>query len=139
MYNLWWCVWWCICKVKYTFCVKWALHLRGRGIIGVMKGNPGNPIQPDNTGKQYRTMKINHQAQMFATFYMSPTSDTFMNVRQSALRAGYSEQYANNITVQRPKWWIDLPQPRILLKPHPPIRLQRYAQDMPVQIHSVHE
>ena len=45
---------------------------------------------------------------MFANFYLSPESVSFMNVRQSALRAGYSELYANNITVQRPKWWIEL-------------------------------
>lgn len=45
---------------------------------------------------------------MFATFYLAPDSETFMNVRASALRAGYSETYANNITVQRPKWWIEL-------------------------------
>lgn len=73
-----------------------------------MKGNPGNPNPPKNTGKEYRTLKINAQAGVFATFYLSPTSDTFMNVRASAIRAGYSEQYASNITVQRPKWWIEL-------------------------------
>ncbi len=68
-----------------------------------------NPIlPPSNEGKEYRTLKINAQAQMFATFYLSPESDTFMNVRASAIRAGYSEQYANNITSQRPKWWIEL-------------------------------
>jgi hypothetical protein len=63
---------------------------------------------PDNTGKEYRTLKINHKAQMFSTFYLSPTSDTFCNVYQSALRAGYSDEYAQNITSQRPKWWIQL-------------------------------
>lgn len=31
-----------------------------------------------------------------------------MNVRQSALAAGYSDLYACNITVQRPKWWVEL-------------------------------
>lgn len=70
--------------------------------------NPNPPAPPNNTGKEYRTLKINQQAKVFATFYLSPASDTFMNVRQSALRAGYSERYANNITVQRPKWWIEL-------------------------------
>ena len=73
-----------------------------------MANNKGNQGRPNNTGKEYRTMKINPQANMFATFFMSPTSETFMNVRGSALRAGYSETYADNITVQRPKWWIEL-------------------------------
>lgn len=70
----------------------------------------GNPNPTDNTGKTYKTVKPNYKAQMFATFYMSPTSDTFMNVRQSAMRAGYTETYADNITVQNPKWWVELTQ-----------------------------
>jgi len=68
----------------------------------------GNPNPTDNTGKTYKTVKPNIKASMFATFYMSPTSETFMNVRQSALRAGYTETYADNITVQKPKWWVEL-------------------------------
>lgn len=74
-----------------------------------MANNTGNQIIPDNTGKEYRTLKQgNVKAEMFANFYLAPDSKSFMNVRQSALRAGYSELYANNITVQRPKWWIEL-------------------------------
>jgi len=70
--------------------------------------NP-NPVLPEsNTGKTYRSMKVNIKADMFANFYLSPVSPTFMNVRQSAMRAGYTEHYANNITVQRPKWWVEL-------------------------------
>lgn len=65
-------------------------------------------IIPDNNGKTYKTHKPNYKAQMFASFYLSPTSETFMNVRASAIRAGYSELYSNNITVQQPKWWLEL-------------------------------
>lgn len=68
----------------------------------------GNPNPTNNTGKTYNTVKPNLKAQMFATFYMSPTSTTFMNVRASAMRAGYTETYASNITVQKPKWWLEL-------------------------------
>jgi hypothetical protein len=78
-----------------------------------VKGNNrmgGNPNPTNNTGKTYKTVKPNFKAQMFATFYLSPTSDTFMNIRQSAMRAGYTETYADNITVQKPKWWIELTQ-----------------------------
>lgn len=71
--------------------------------------NPNPPAPPDNTGKTYRTQKVfNVKADMFKQFYLSPTSSTFCNVRASALRAGYSEDYANNITVQKPKWWLEL-------------------------------
>jgi hypothetical protein len=31
-----------------------------------------------------------------------------MNIRRSALRAGYTDQYARNISVQKPSWWIEL-------------------------------
>jgi hypothetical protein len=64
---------------------------------------------PKNTGKTYQTRKaMNVKAEMFIQFFTNPTSNTFMNVLQSGLRAGYSEQYSENITVQRPKWWIEL-------------------------------
>ena len=64
---------------------------------------------PDNAGKVYATRKeINAKAEMFKQFFLSPVSPTFMNVLQSALRAGYSQTYSENISVQRPKWWIEL-------------------------------
>ena len=64
---------------------------------------------PNNNGKTYATRKaMNVKAEMFAQVFLNPTSKTFMNVLQSALRAGYSETYAENISVQRPKWWIEL-------------------------------
>lgn len=40
----------------------------------------------------------------FETYYTDPTSPTYNNARQSALKAGYSESYANNLTVQSPDW-----------------------------------
>lgn len=40
----------------------------------------------------------------FETYYTDPNSPTYNNARQSALKAGYSESYANNLTVQSPDW-----------------------------------
>ena len=77
------------------------------GVNGIISGMSKANI-PDNTGKTYNTSKVNYKAQMFATFYMQPTSTTFQNVRGSALRAGYSEDYASNITNVKPKWWVEL-------------------------------
>ena len=39
-------------------------------------------------------------------FYTDPSSATFGDVKNSAIRAGYSEQYADNITNLRPKWLL---------------------------------
>lgn len=44
------------------------------------------------------------QQELFLAAYTNPKSDTFSNALQSALKAGYSEEYANNITGQLPDW-----------------------------------
>lgn len=80
-----------------------------RGIIYIMANRKGNQKVPDNVGKKYvRTAPYDPRVDMFKQFYMRPDSYTFMNARGSALRAGYTEQYANNITVQRPKWYAEM-------------------------------
>ena len=44
----------------------------------------------------------------FKQYYIDPNSPSFANARASAIRAGYSEQYADNITAQQPAWLGDL-------------------------------
>lgn len=39
-------------------------------------------------------------------FYTDPSSPTFGDMKNSAMRAQYSEQYADNITNLRPKWLL---------------------------------
>lgn len=63
---------------------------------------------PNNTGKKYARNVYDPRVDMFKQFYLRPDSYTFFNIRQSALRAGYSEQYACNISTQAPKWWTEL-------------------------------
>lgn len=69
------------------------------------------PMPPDNTGKTYKTNKPEDaRVRAFKQFYLDiHNTDTFCNIRQSALRAGYSEDYANNISgrLNPPKWWIE--------------------------------
>jgi len=43
----------------------------------------------------------------FLTYYNDPKSDTFSNAKASALKAGYSEEYAKNLTGQLPDWLSD--------------------------------
>ena len=52
----------------------------------------GNQYQPDP-----------RQA-LFLAYYLDPKSETFSNAYQSAIRAGYSEEYATNILSQDTDW-----------------------------------
>ncbi len=47
------------------------------------------------------------QQEAFLSYYINPKSETFGNARASALKAGYSENYANNITVSMPEWLLE--------------------------------
>ena len=40
----------------------------------------------------------------FLRFYLDPKSKTFCDAKNSAIKAGFSEQYANNITALMPNW-----------------------------------
>lgn len=51
--------------------------------------------------------KMTPQREMLISLYNNPESETFGNAKQSAIRAGFSEAYANNITVQAPRWFVD--------------------------------
>ena len=42
--------------------------------------------------------------QAFLSNYLDPKSDTFSNIRQSAMKAGYSQEYSDNLTGIMPKW-----------------------------------
>lgn len=44
----------------------------------------------------------------FKQYYIDPNSPTFSNVKGSAIRAGFSELYADNLTAQQPAWLADL-------------------------------
>lgn len=44
------------------------------------------------------------QQELFLAEYTNPKSDNFGNAVQSALKAGYTENYANNITGLMPEW-----------------------------------
>ena len=52
----------------------------------------GNQYQPDP------------RQQLFLANYLNPKSETFSNAYQSAVKAGYSEEYASNILSQELDW-----------------------------------
>lgn len=43
---------------------------------------------------------------LFEQYFHDPKSGTYCNARGSAIKAGYSERYANQITVDNP-YWLD--------------------------------
>lgn len=43
----------------------------------------------------------------FLELYLDPKSDTYTNAYQSAKKAGFSEEYSQNITGQMPKWLLE--------------------------------
>lgn len=42
---------------------------------------------------------------IFLSYYLDPKSETFSNILQSGLRAGYSQKYSENLKVQMPAWF----------------------------------
>lgn len=44
------------------------------------------------------------QQENFLAYYTDPRSETFSNAYQSALKAGYTKEYSENITSQLPDW-----------------------------------
>lgn len=49
-------------------------------------------------------MDLNDQQATFLKAYTDPKSPTWSNYRQSALKAGYSEEYADNLSSLMPDW-----------------------------------
>ena len=50
---------------------------------------------------------LSPQQELFLSYYTNPKSETFSNAVQSALKAGYEETYANNITGLMPDWLFE--------------------------------
>lgn len=50
----------------------------------------------------------NPQRLLFKEYYCHPESETFGNALGSAVRAGYSESYANSITGQSNEWFSEI-------------------------------
>lgn len=50
---------------------------------------------------------LSSQQEVFLSEYLNPKSDTFGNAYRSALKAGFTESYAQNITAEKPQWLQD--------------------------------
>jgi len=47
---------------------------------------------------------LDERQSKFLEYYLDPKSKTFSNALQSALKAGFKQEYAENITALMPKW-----------------------------------
>lgn len=70
-----------------------------------MKKNKEKPITTWSGANQWVT---DPRAQLFLAYYRDPKSPTFSNARASALKATYSEEYADNIMSLMPDWLSDV-------------------------------
>lgn len=51
-----------------------------------------------------KTNDLTPKQALFKEFYLNPKSETFGNAKQSAIRAGFEESYANSITRDSTDW-----------------------------------
>jgi hypothetical protein len=87
---------------------------------------PSNP----RGKRKYKRALIDPQQIAFLTHYNDPQSPTFGNALQSALKAGYRQEYAESITHKNPQWLhegVD----RAKLLEQAEKNLQRYATQEP--------
>jgi len=54
-----------------------------------------------NGANQYDT---DPRQELFLSYYFDPKSDTFSNVMQSGIKAGYTKEYSKTILSQEPEW-----------------------------------
>jgi len=50
---------------------------------------------------------LDPRQELFISYYLNPDSDTWSNAYQSALKAGYAEEYAKTITAQGTSWFSE--------------------------------
>lgn len=60
--------------------------------------------QQNIKSKKTTEIFLNPIQEAFLSYYTNPKSETFSNATQSALKAGYSAEYADNITYLMPDW-----------------------------------
>lgn len=48
--------------------------------------------------------EVDPRQALFLSYYLNPKSETFSNALQSALKAGYSQEYSESLTFQMPDW-----------------------------------
>jgi len=75
--------------------------------------------------------ELDPRQQNFLAYYLNPKSETFSNALQSALKAGYKQEYAESITAKMPDWLAEnVGRARMLIKAE---RNLEKALDIPIE------
>jgi hypothetical protein len=61
-------------------------------------------VSNSNPNKVNQYTEPDPRQSLFLSYYLDPKSETFSNAYQSALKAGYEKEYAENLTSSMPKW-----------------------------------
>lgn len=83
------------------------------------------PIDPTRKSPYKKKRKEDPRVALFKAAYCDPHLPTFGNCKQSAIAAGYTEQYADTITARLPKWLEELLQDDEILRADMLKRAQR--------------
>jgi len=105
-----------------------AYRLFYRGIMIHTMATKNTP--PDNNGKKYNKSKVDARIVSFREYYTTVNSSTFQNVLQSALRAGYSQQYSENLSYLNPVWFSEMQQDRTLMRARMLADSEKHFSDM---------
>ena len=80
-------------------------------------GSKIKKVSKNNPNKVNQYTDPDPRQALFLSKYLNPDSPTFANALQSALKAGYSQEYAGQLTSQMPKWLLEnLRKPQLLKK-----------------------
>lgn len=85
---------------------------------------------PHKKSKRTKSRKPDPRVALFKAFYIDVNSDTFGNCRASAIKAGYSEAYADSITVLMPKWLDELLEDDAMMRADMLRRAQKNIKDV---------
>jgi len=85
---------------------------------------------PDNNGKVYNKNKVDIRIVRFKQYYTDPNSSTFQNVLQSALKAGYAQEYSENLSHLSPKWFTEMQLDSELIRARMLAKSEEHFSDM---------
>ncbi len=76
--------------------------------MSVTKKRTRKSVTKKRTDIQELVLTSDPRRQAFAVAYYDQSSDTYGNGLQSAIKAGFTEEYAKTVLYKKPKWWSEI-------------------------------